>query len=362
MTDTTSPPPSPDEHPSQVADWEALARYLTGESSSEEKDGLEARLAAKPEDKALVAALGAVMERMAVESPRGLDVEAALENVKTRLHRPEPRVLRVDRARAGNRPPVRWRVPVIALAAAAVLVIGVTKYLTLRPDRPAQPLVSSNQMTATGVGAIDSLTLPDGTHVVLGPLSSIIIIKGYGAGQREVEVRGDVFLDVVHDSSAPFTTHALHVTITDVGTSFAVRTDSSAGVSVTVRDGAVSLKPVNVANASGVTLGAGQYALLASNGQATTRPATGEDLAWMQRRLVFREAPMSEVAESFRRWYGIELRLADASLASRHLTATFSGETPEAALEVIRLSLGAEIERRGDTAIVRATEGSKGLK
>ena len=88
----------------------------------------------------------------------------------------------------------------------------------------------------------------------------------------------------------------------------------------------------------------------------------GPSPAWMQRRLVFRETPMSEVAESFRRWYGTRLRLADASLASRHLTATFSGETPEAALEIIGLSLGAEIERRGDTAIVRAAGGSKRLR
>jgi transmembrane sensor len=87
-----------------------------------------------------------------------------------------------------------------------------------------------------------------------------------------------------------------------------------------------------------------------------TRPATEHDLAWLQRRLVFREAPMSEVIDAFRRWYGIELRIADTSLVSRHLTASFSGETPQGALEVIRLSLGAEIEQRGDTAIVRTRE------
>ena len=108
-----------------------------------------------------------------------------------------------------------------------------------------------------------------------------------------------------------------------------------------------------------VILGAGQFGLLTPDGNAATRPSTEQDLAWMQRRLVFRETPMSEVVESCRRWYGIRLRLADASLASQHLTATFSGETPEAALEVIRLSLGAEIERRGDTAIVHATRPAK---
>ncbi len=265
--------------------------------------------------------------------------------------RPSP-----DGALRDDQRSIRWRVPVLALAGATVFAIGIAGYLRSRPgrDRPVQPVVSTSQMTATGVGAIDSLTLADGTRVMLGPLSSVTVVKGYGAGRREVEVRGEAFFEVVHNASSPFITRALGATITDIGTSFAVRTDSSAGVSVTVREGAVSLKLANTPDVNAVILGAGQHALLAPDGNAATRPSTEQDLAWMQRRLVFRETPMSEVAESFRRWYGIKLRLADASLARQHLTATFSGETPEAALEIVRLSLGAEIERRGDTAIVRA--------
>ena len=74
----------------------------------------------------------------------------------------------------------------------------------------------------------------------------------------------------------------------------------------------------------------------------------------MRHQLVFREAPLSEVAASLNRWYGIDMQIPDPSLAMRHLTATFSGESPERVLDVIRLVLGADIERHGDTAIVRA--------
>jgi transmembrane sensor len=255
-----------------------------------------------------------------------------------------------------DQPRIRSRVLVLALAAAAVFAIGIAGYLRSRPEpspeRSARPSVSTSQMIATGVGAIDSVTLADGTHVMIGPLSSVTVLKGYGAVRREVAVRGEAFFTVVHNASSPFVTHALGATITDIGTSFAVRTDSSTGVSVTVRDGAVSLKLASKPDVNAVILGAGQHGLLTPDGNAATRPSTEQDLAWMHRRLVFRETPMSEVAESFRRWYGIRLRLADPSLAGRHLTATFSGETPEAALEIIRLSLGAQIERRGDTAVV----------
>src|SRR5687767_12691453 len=152
--------------------------------------------------------------------------------------------------------PIRWRVPVLALAAAAVVAIGIAGYLRSRPgqgpDSRPQQVVSTSQMIATGVGAIDSLTLVDGTHVILGPLSSVTIVKGYGAGRREVEVRGEAFFEVVHNASSPFITRALGATITDIGTSFAVRTDSSTGISVTVLDGAVSLKLAYAADMSAV--------------------------------------------------------------------------------------------------------------
>ena len=80
---------------------------------------------------------------------------------------------------------------------------------------------------------------------------------------------------------------------------------------------------------------------------------TVDDLAWTRGQLVFDDAPLSRVRAGIRRWYGVEL-LADSSLAGRHLTATFSGEPIQRVLDVIGLAFGARVERRGDTAVVRA--------
>jgi transmembrane sensor len=209
-------------------------------------------------------------------------------------------------------------------------------------------------MVATGVGAIDSLRLPDGTIAVIGPLSSIKLASGYGTDRREVEIHGDVYLDVVHDSAKPFTAFAEHARIQDIGTKFAVHTDSARGVVVSVTEGSVSLQGVNVGRGPGVVLKPGERGVLPPDGRASTERGTPEDLAWMRRQVVFRETPLSDVATALHRWYGIELSVRDPLLASRHLTATFSGESPERVLEVIGLVLGADIERRGDSAIVKA--------
>jgi len=343
------------------ADWEALARYVAGESPAEEIQLLETRFAAHPADKALLDALAAASQRMASDIPADLDVETALRRVKARRDETTVRQLEFRRPLVDARREVRWRVPFPAIAAAALLAIGAAGYMTMRTRMVEPTPALSARMIATGVGALDSLRLPDGTRIVLGPLSTLRIAGGYGTTSREVEVSGDAYFEVVHDSSKPFVAHALHATVEDLGTKFAVRTDAAEGVAVSVSEGSVSLQGTNpnrglAGGAAGgaIVLKQGERGIVLPDGQTMKDRARPGDLAWLRRQLVFREAQLPEVAASLHRWYGIELRVPDTSLATRHLTATFSGEPPERVLEVLRLVLGADIERRGDTAIVRA--------
>jgi transmembrane sensor len=337
---------------SMPADWEALARYLDGESSPDETRQIEARLSANPVDRELLDALDKLTRRMADTVPSDLDVETALTRVKARRNEPVVYSLDAARERKQSRQP-RW----LGIAAAAVIAVGIAGYLTVyHPGKTSvqQAAAPSSQMVATGVGAIDSLRLPDGTRAVIGPLSSLKVATGFGVDRREVQVHGDVYLDVVHDSSKPFTAYANGVAIQDIGTKFTIHSDSVRGVVVSVAEGSVSLQGVNQGRNGGIVLKPGERGIVLPGQRPTVERATPDDMAWMKRQLVFRETPLTDVAESLRRWYGIQLSVRDASLANRHLTATFSGEPAERVLEMLELVLGADIERRGDTAIVRA--------
>jgi transmembrane sensor len=310
--------------------------------------------------------LDRAMATMRSDIPADLDVEGALAKVKARLNTSDVVSLNAHRERKlADAPPVRRsRIPMPALAAAALLAVGVASYMAYsnRPHETAA--VSAPRMLATGVGARDSMTLSDGTRIVLGPLSAVTIGTDYNANSRSVEVRGDAWFDVVHNAAKPFTVHAANATIVDVGTKFTVRSDAPEGVTVSVAEGSVALQQVNTKTGQGVILKAGDRGLLRPGGETLARrgAATEDDMAWLKGRLVFREATIGEIASSMRKWYGIELRVADPSLANRHLTATFAGESSDRVLEVIRLALGANIERRGDTAIVTEPKGSMRTK
>jgi transmembrane sensor len=145
--------------------------------------------------------------------------------------------------------------------------------------------------------------------------------------------------------------------IEDIGTTFAVRIDGDDEVGVVVTAGSVRVEPQGADQPKGgkpqpQVLKAGDRASVGRDGHIERSSAKPDDIAWTSGRLVFDNAPVSQVRADVRRWYGIELQLGDSTLAGRHLTASFSGEPVDQVLRVIGLALGARIERRGDTAVV----------
>lgn len=347
-------------------DWEAIARRLAGEASPDEVARIEATLAANPDENRAIESLGKIVTGLREGSAGDVDVEAALTRVRSTPGFSSATVTPIgSRSPEATVPPARrWFVSMPALAAAAMLAVGVASWMAYSNRPREQAATASPRMLATGVGVRDSMLLSDGTRIILGPLSSAKISSGYGRDVRMVEIRGEVWFNVIHDASRPFIVQAGAATITDIGTTFAVRTDGSEGVAVSVTEGSVSLQQTNTSGGRGVVLKAGDTGLLRDNGEIVAKKGTAseDDAAWLRGRLVFRDAPIEDVATAMKKWYGLELRVADTSLSKVHLTATFSGEPVSRVLDVIGLALGAEIERRGDTAVVRTSKGSTRTK
>jgi len=337
--------------PATPPDWDAIARYLAGESSAEEAAAVRGWLEANPMDRELVDRLNAavVMEAAAAD----VDVEAALARVHQRMNEQERPRLEVVRGNPAPRSKHRgWYVVGLAAAAAVVIAVVVKRP---RPDVSAPPTV---QTFATGVGKMHQVILADGSRITLGPQSRLVVPSTF-AKARVVELTGDAYFDVRHDAARPFTVHTASAVIEDIGTTFTVESDADALTSVSVVSGSVRLRAGESKPDAGVVLAAGDRGSLDASGtpRVERNALTDADTAWVSGRLAFRDATLGRVAAEIERWYGVKVRVADSTMLSQHVTTSFEGENADRALQILGLTIGAKIERRGDSAIVSPNHG-----
>lgn len=345
------------------ARWEGLARFLAGESSTDEERRIRDELAADPDRARLLTALdGALVRPDEVPlSPR--EVEAALTAVMAR------RALPVDPDRPASpdvvplhpRPSAqlrqmrsRWRSAGLRAAAAVLLVAGVSLvWRATRPSNGAAPAARSAVVARayrTSAGQIDTVKLADGSTVVLGPGSRLALGDAFGARAREVELAGQGYFEVVHDDARPFVVRTSSATLRDIGTAFSVHSDSVGGTRVAVTSGAVDVVATRAVAAEPTVLHAGDRAEVTENGMRVERGVVTEtELAWTRGVLAFDDAPLGIVARELRRWYGVELIVTDSTIASRRLTATFDRTAADDVGRVLAAVLGGSVTRTGDT-------------
>ena len=352
-------------------DWEALGRFLSGTCEPAEAAHVAAWLAANPDEARALETVRAAADRLGAAHRAPIDTEAALARVLARrdatvvaaeMRAPSPPLVQPATARTpsggsgvvdirSRRPTrARWPIP-LAAAAALVLLIG---SVVMRRGTTSESNAVTVARAAAPVGGVDSLRLPDGTRVVLGPGSELTWSADYGVASREVVLTGDGLFDVAPDAARPFTVLAAHARIVDLSTAFTVRSDEAAGVSVAVTEGQVRLEPRAGAGAPRL-LAAGDVAVLAPDGAISTSDPSDADLAFTRGALALRDTPVAALPALLARWYGVVVTV-DGITPEARVTGTFTSEPRDAVLQTIALSLGLEVRQRGDTVtFVRAS-------
>ena len=323
---------------------EALARFLSGESSPEEQAALRTWLAEDPARESELRALDRQIRGLAFSPPADLDLDAAWRRTALRL------------GDANVRPLPGWhrsRPRLAALAAAIALVAlgGFQLWRSLRsPETPSR-------VYSTPAGARDSIRFADGGRIVLAPASRLTAVHRPGSRPGEVRLEGEAYFEIPHDPARPFRVRTGDAEITDLGTVFTVQGRAGGTVWVQVMQGSVALRSRGTTDS--IVLQPGDRGMLDTSGRISLirgLPARGAP-AWVDGRLEFEDAPLGEVRADLRRWYGVELLVLDSALLTRHITASFRGEPVSEVLDVIALALGATVTRRGDTALLQPTPG-----
>lgn len=107
---------------------------------------------------------------------------------------------------------------IIAIAASFLLLIATGSLVYFNKQQSEQYMY----IVSSGVCSIESVSLPDGTEVKLGPNSRLTYPSNFNGKTRDVNLIGQAFFSVAKDKKKPFTVHTDKMDVTALGTSFEV--------------------------------------------------------------------------------------------------------------------------------------------
>ncbi|SHE88107.1 FecR family protein [Pedobacter caeni] len=174
---------------------------------------------------------------------------------------------------------------------------------------PASTAVKYN-VISTPKGGQYRVVLPDGTKVWLNAVSSIRFPSYFSAGERKVEISGEVYFEVTKNKTMPFRVISGDQALEVLGTKFNVNAYANEGqISTTLAEGSVRLKRSSSA-ASSILKPGEQSQLKTGKSKLAPKIVTAdleEVLAWKNETFIFNDTPITEVMQQIERWYDVEL-------------------------------------------------------
>lgn len=222
-----------------------------------------------------------------------------------------------------------------------VLGVGVGAYTTSQTH--AWQMVSSDIHTATG--EVRTVTLADGTQIVLNTATAIDI--RFDEYERRIVLRsGEILITTAPDSAPvkrPFKVQTQHGEVEALGTRFTTR-DKGKSIHVAVYEGAVAVSPRH-ASAFPVRVNAGEQTVFSAIEANTPVKANTRDLAWEKGILVAEDMRVDALVDVLSR-YRTGIVRCDPDIAHLQLTGVYSLKDTDRALDNLTLALPVEIVYR----------------
>lgn len=213
-----------------------------------------------------------------------------------------------------------------------------------------------------------SITLPDGSTVLLEKNSEITYSKDFTATNREINLKGEALFDVVRDTTRPFLVYAGETTTRVLGTSFIVRAfEGEEEVKVDVLRGKVMVSS-RVEKADQKNANTVHEVVLIPNQQAVFHEADGKLVKKLSldpkivaptissQQFVFDEVRVPKILRTIELAYGVNLVFDREELKNCVLTTKLADETLFQKLDIICKSIGATYRIDGVKIIIEGSE------
>jgi len=203
------------------------------------------------------------------------------------------------------------------------------------------------QTYATNAGQTSSLTLADGSHIVLNAKTELRV--RLSRGERALElVRGEAAFEVAADASRPFVVTAGRRQLVAVGTAFDVRTDARS-LRVVMIEGKVRVQPAGAWRTPPAEqmIVAGQRLMAEQDSPLTKIEAAdvARDLLWREGKIVFDDTPLPAAVAEINRYASDPVTIADERLNGIRISGMFRTTTPESFLTALTEYYPIAVER-----------------
>ncbi len=197
-----------------------------------------------------------------------------------------------------------------------------------------------NLVYTTENGERATVTLPDGSTVILNVGSRLSVGADYAIGSRTVRLAGEAIFDVLPDAESPFTVLAGPSTTRVLGTRFLVRyyaSDTSATVAVQHGKVAVGTQVIT----------ANQEVNVNADASNVMHPAKMTRFSFSRSILEFDGTPLKDAIPDLNRWFDADVRLGDPALGSRLLAGEYVTGSVANLAEMLRWTFDVKVVREG---------------
>jgi len=176
-----------------------------------------------------------------------------------------------------------------------------------------QKIVSRLITKEAVLGTRETISLEDGSKIILNAGSKISYQEPFSTYKREITLSGEAFFEVAKDSLRPFIVRTSNITTQALGTSFNIKYHSKENnISVALATGSVKIKEEAKEGSNQIArLEPGQQLVYERVDHTYQVEAydSNEVLAWREGILYFKKAKLSQVIEKLKSWYGVEIEI-----------------------------------------------------
>lgn len=268
----------------------------------------------------------------------------------------------------------RSKPPVFPFAMAASISVAIAAaWFLFAPNPPVTPeprqshvAIDSHSTYETAIGEQSTVSLPDGTQVVLNTNSRVEI--EYTEQYRLLRLeRGEIHVEVVKDKSRPLSVFVGNQVVQAVGTAFSLEITSEQQIELVVTEGKVLVGvrayPVDdttenqpiVLEPSSVMVAAGEEMMLGAPDERIIEVSPAEievKLSWREGNLIFKGEPLEDAIAEVGRYTTVEFVILDEDLKIKRVSGLFKSGDVEGLLATLRDNFQVTHRRTADGKIL----------